>query len=162
MKLFKKKKTTPSNTIPEVNMESTEVSGQFEPMISMLPKYYSFEYCSFTPLDLLRDELDAYLAKLPKDIIDSEHGDVLDCLIADRARLAFCDLVKQHVERRRTIMNHQTARKSWETFFRADIEHLKEVRKETKDERDEIDRRLKKNKFAEDKHYEKDNSEARK
>lgn len=102
------------------------------------------EYEHFSNLIL---ELDSYLEKLFEGEIDDGNGDVLDCLIADRARANFKYLAKQKVEHRGMMKMFEVQRQGAKRAFEEHLDSIEKLFADKDAERNDILKRYNADKF---------------
>ena len=112
--------------------------------------YWSYQvsaYREYAPFSNLTATLDAHLEKLFTGELDDGNGDVLDCLIADYARESFRFLAQQRVEHRGVLKMFQVQRQGAKRAFESHYRSLEQTVQEKRQERDELLKRKRTDRF---------------
>lgn len=109
--------------------------------------YQVAAYREYEPFSNLVLELDSYLEKLFAGEIDDGNGDVLDCLIADRARANFKYLAQQKVEHRNMMKMFEVQRQGAKRAFEEHLDSVEKMFAEKDAERNGILKRYNADKF---------------
>lgn len=146
-----KKKTVPNEEpkkeqhapLDAFNDQSTTVSK-----IRRTDAYWTLPYKSVQSLSSYKEQIDLFMQKLCKGEIDAENGDCLDALIADMARKAYCQLIKEYTTHCQVIYNIHARYCADLKEIEYKIERDSEYEKELIERIDELNRIMKANKFS--------------